>query len=656
MKLKRKIFLIFSLVAVIPMIFLTTYTVVQYTHMIDNRMEDISHEQQENLSDAIDASYTSIRQVFMLLTFASNTDSSIIKILRPYADPEIHMTNMEIYRACLQLRNANQNIFYTYDFLNGVYVYTPSGNLISYETSKNGTIAQTYNPKNDDWYNRTIESGGKMYYSSLDEHPMFESKNKSIFFSQTIIDPDTGKFLGVLIIDCSPELFNLDSVKALGNMNQITLTNTINQSVYYTNDSDGSFSIKPDASNTLYTEIDHTPLLLALTLDYSSLREDYTRIAFLLVIVSALCILCVLLFTFYFSNSMLLPIEELSEQMLHQSDPVVHSKKDYTCRKDEIGTLYRQYDMMLEIFILLGGFLISLINSGLTINVINFLFKFFSNYGIIILILTVIIKLIILPLTYKSYMSSAKMRVLQPQLNEINERYPNQEDALKKQQAVMELYKKCGVSPMGGCIPMLIQMPILIAMFRFLPASIELRGQHFLWAEDLSSYDSVLQLPFKIPFYGDHVSMFALLMALAMFFYSRMTYKQTASAGPQMAGMKFMTVYLMPILMLCWFNSYASGLTYYYLLSQLFTMLIMYIIRYSVNEEKLLAKLQSNAAKADRSAATKKKSKWQMRYEEALRQQQQMQRQQQQKAYGGSQKTHTAKPQSTKNQPPKKRR
>ena len=147
MKLKRKIFLIFSLVAVIPIIFLTTYTVVQYTHMIDNRMEDISHEQQENLSDAIDASYTSIRQVFMLLTFASNTDSSIIKILRPYADPEIHMTNMEIYRACLQLRNANQNIFYTYDFLNGVYVYTPSGNLISYETSKNGTIAQTYNPK-----------------------------------------------------------------------------------------------------------------------------------------------------------------------------------------------------------------------------------------------------------------------------------------------------------------------------------------------------------------------------------------------------------------------------------------------------------------------------------------------------------------------------
>lgn len=319
-------------------------------------------------------------------------------------------------------------------------------------------------------------------------------------------------------------------------------------------------------------------------------------------------------------------------------------------------TIMRSYDMRLEKVIPLGGNLISWINTGLTIPLFNWLSKFILNYGIIILILTVIIKLIILPLTYKSYMSTAKMRVLQPQLNEINERYPNQEDALKKQQAVMALYKKSGVSPMGGCIPMLIQMPILIAMFRFLPASIELRGQHFLWADDLSAYDSVLNLPFKIPFYGDHVSLFALLMALAMFFYSRMTYKQTSSAGPQMAGMKFMTVYLMPIMMLCWFNSYASGLTYYYFLSQLLTMLIMYIIRYSVNEEKLLAKLQSNAEKADRNGATRKKSKWQMRYEEALKQQQQMQRQQQQKAYGGAQKTHTAKPQSTKNQPAKKRK
>ena len=318
-------------------------------------------------------------------------------------------------------------------------------------------------------------------------------------------------------------------------------------------------------------------------------------------------------------------------------------------------SILRSYDLKLEKVIPLGGSLISWINTGLTINVFNWLSKFISSYGIIILILTIMVKIIILPLTYKSYMSSAKMRVLQPEIAEINARYPNQEDALKKQQAIMALYKRCGVNPMGGCLPMLIQLPVLIAMFRFFPSSIELRGQSFLWADDLSSYDSVLNLPFNIPFYGDHVSLFTLLMAVSLFVYSKMTYKQTQAAGPQMAGMKFMTLYLMPILMLCWFNSYASGLTYYYLLSQLFTILIMCIIRYSVNEEKLLAKLQDNAAKADRNAASKTKSKWQMRYEEALRQQQEMQRQRQQ-AYGGSQKAHTAKPQSTKSQPSKKRK
>ncbi len=319
-------------------------------------------------------------------------------------------------------------------------------------------------------------------------------------------------------------------------------------------------------------------------------------------------------------------------------------------------SILRPYDLKLEKVIPLGGKLISWINTGFTIPVFNWLSKFIGSYGIIILLLTVMIKIIILPLTYKSYMSSAKMRVLKPQLDAINEQYPRQEDALKKQQEVMALYKRCGVSPMGGCLPMLIQMPILIAMFRFFPSSIELRGEKFLWADDLSSYDSVLNLPFNIPFYGDHVSLFTLLMVVALFFYSKITYKQTEAAGPQMAGMKFMTVYLMPIMMLFWFNSYASGLTYYYMLSQIFTIIIMTTIRYSVNEEKLLAKLQSNAEKSTRNAATKKKSKWQMRYEEALRQQQQMQRQQQQQAYGGHQKAHTAKPQSTKNQPPKKRR
>ena len=206
--------------------------------------------------------------------------------------------------------------------------------------------------------------------------------------------------------------------------------------------------------------------------------------------------------------------------------------------------------------------------------------------------------------------------------NELAKKYPKPEDAMKKQQATMELYKKAGINPMGGCIPMLIQMPILIAMFRFFPASIELREQPFLWADDLSSYDSIVNLPFSIPFYGDHVSLFALLMAVSLFGYSWFNYQQTASSQPQMAGMKFMMVYMMPIMMLFWFNSYSSGLCYYYLLSNIFTIGQTLVIRRMVDDNKIHAIMQANAAKKSKG----KKSKFQQRYEELMRQQEAQQR------------------------------
>ena len=271
----------------------------------------------------------------------------------------------------------------------------------------------------------------------------------------------------------------------------------------------------------------------------------------------------------------------------------------------------------LEEIIPMGGWLIGWINKIITIPVFQWLKNHGLGFGLIILILTILVKLIILPLTYKSYMSTAKMRAIRPELEAINQKFPNPDDAMKKQQATMELYQKVGVSPMGGCLPLLIQMPILWAMFRFFPASIELRGEGFLWANDLSSYDSVLQLPFNIPFYGDHVSLFALLMTLSIFAYSFYTYKQQAAttAGQPGAGMmKIMMVYFMPIMMLCVMNSFSSGLCYYYFLSQLFTMIIMFAIRRSVNDEKVREKLLSHKPK--------KKSKFQQRYEEAMRQQQ----------------------------------
>ncbi len=272
----------------------------------------------------------------------------------------------------------------------------------------------------------------------------------------------------------------------------------------------------------------------------------------------------------------------------------------------------------MERLIPLGWGIFGWINRWCVIPVFSFLRDYIGSFGIIIFILALLIRLVISPLTYKSYVSMAKMRLIKPQVDELNKKYPKQDEAMKRQQATMELYKKAGINPMGGCIPMLIQMPILIAMFRFFPASIELREQPFLWADDLSSFDSVLNLPFSIPFYGDHVSLFALLMAVSTFVYSYYSYQQTASAQPQMAGMKFMMVYLMPVMLLFWFNSYSSGLCYYYLLSNLFTIGQTFVIRRMIDDDKIHAIMQANAAKKSKG----KKSRFQQRYEELMREQQ----------------------------------
>ncbi|MBO7220057.1 MAG: membrane protein insertase YidC [Alistipes sp.] len=269
----------------------------------------------------------------------------------------------------------------------------------------------------------------------------------------------------------------------------------------------------------------------------------------------------------------------------------------------------------MERIIPLGWIFSTFVSRWVVIPVFDFLQKYIASFGLIIFILTLLVKLVIFPLTYKSYLSTAKMRVIKPEIDALNAKYPRQEDAMKKQQEMMALYNKAGISPMGGCLPMLIQMPILIAMFRFFPASIELRGKSFLWSDDLSSYDSILDLPFNIPFYGDHVSLFCLLMTIVMFIYSYINYKQQGSAQPQMAGMKFMTVYMMPAMMLFWFNDYASGLCYYYLLSNLITIIQTTIIRFTLNDDVIRAKMNA------RTKNTKgKKSRFQQRYEELMKQ------------------------------------
>ena len=282
----------------------------------------------------------------------------------------------------------------------------------------------------------------------------------------------------------------------------------------------------------------------------------------------------------------------------------------------------KAYDQKYEKIVPLGGWMVAWFSRLVIIPCFDLLGKFIKNYGIVILLMTLLIKLIISPLTIKSYKSTAKMQVLKPEMDKINAKYPNEKDAMKKQQATMELYQKAGVSPAGGCLPMLLQMPILFAMFRFFPASIELRQQKFLWADDLSAYDSILDFGFNIPLLGDHLSLFALLMAGSMFVYSKMTSSQM-SDDPNMAGMKFMSLYMMPIMMFFICNNLSSGLSYYYLLSNLITMgMTWYIRKYVVTDDKVRAEMMLKAKQP------KKKSKWQMRLEEAQRMQEQMRKQQ----------------------------
>ena len=274
------------------------------------------------------------------------------------------------------------------------------------------------------------------------------------------------------------------------------------------------------------------------------------------------------------------------------------------------------YDLQMEEIIPLGWgfFLLQWINRFVIIPVFDFLQSFGWSMGIIILILTILVKIVLFPLAYKQFASTAKMKVIAPEVQKINEKYPKQEQAMQKQQAVMNLYKRAGIKPMAGCLPMLIQFPILIAMIRFFPASIELRQQSFLWADDLSTYDSIINLPFNIPFYGNHVSLFCLLMTVAQLVYTHISMKQQAQSQT-MPGMKFM-MYFMPIMMLFIFNSFSAALNYYYFISLCFTFLQMFIIRKTIDEKKVLQRLEANAKKP------LKKSKWQQRIENLEKQNQ----------------------------------
>lgn len=287
----------------------------------------------------------------------------------------------------------------------------------------------------------------------------------------------------------------------------------------------------------------------------------------------------------------------------------------------------KSYGQKYEKIIPLGGWLVGWFTKYAIIPMFDFFSRFISNFGLIILLMTLVIKIVVFPLTYKSYASSAKMSALKPELDKINAKYPhndNQQEMLKKQQATMALYKRAGVSPMGGCLPMLLTFPILWAMFRFFPASIELRQQSFLWCHDLSAYDSIIDYGVRIPILGDHLSLFALLMAVTMWVYSKMTMSSQPSANdPSAASMRFMSLWMMPIMMFFICNSLSAALSYYYLLSQLISILQTWLIRKSINKDAILEKVRASEGKP------LPKSKWQQKLEEVQRMQEQQLKQQQ---------------------------
>ncbi|MCB0432692.1 MAG: membrane protein insertase YidC, partial [Mangrovimonas sp.] len=285
------------------------------------------------------------------------------------------------------------------------------------------------------------------------------------------------------------------------------------------------------------------------------------------------------------------------------------------------------YDRNLDEVMPLGWGIFGWINRYVFIPMYNFLSGFLAP-GIVIILMTIIVRILMSPVTYKSYLSQAKMRVLKPEITEINQKY--KDNAMKRQQETMALYSKAGASPMAGCLPALMQLPVFYALFMFFPSNFDLRQKSFLWADDLSSYDVVAKLPFHIPFYGEHVSLFPLLASVAIFFYMRMTTGQQVASQPTQEGMPDMSkmmkymIYISPLMMLFFFNNYASGLSLYYFVSNLITIGIMLVIKnYIIDEDKIHAKIQENKKKPKKENRFQKKMKEMMEQAEQQKQAQQ---------------------------------
>lgn len=345
MKLKTKFFLLFSLIAVIPLAVLTVFAYSLYYHVTEERMSEIVSSQFENISRETQNAYDSAKQVLSLLTFYSQDQTSIYSILQRFSRKEEPLTGYEIYRASRDIQGMCQNVAYAYPFVYGVFVFTPDGDLISYSSQQSVDITPDYSPLEDQWYQDTLDLKGKIYISGTKCHSMFDMDRECTFLAQSLQDIDTHSNLGVIVLCCSPSLFNLDTVNVLGDSVMITLENRQNgQSVYQ-----GETTNLTDQKDRALTEVlEDTSLELTMIFDYDSLFLEYQNMGYLLLLFAVCCILLAILLSWMFSKSLVVPIQDLSSQMLYQRTSHQIERKDYSGRKDEIGILYRQYYAMLD--------------------------------------------------------------------------------------------------------------------------------------------------------------------------------------------------------------------------------------------------------------------------------------------------------------------
>lgn len=348
MKLKKKLLLSFTAITIIPLMCMTVFAYTQYVHIINRHITTIADNEFRNLSLKVRESYDSIRQTLSFLTFYSADDNAVLSTLRSLKNAEI-ISDSDMYHASENIKTACQSAMYNQNYIKGIYIFTQDRSVFGHSRNADEGISSGYDPINDDWYQKTRALNGSIYISPLDVYPMFGGNYECFFVSHLIRDADRNfQHLGIIVVEYSPEMFDLSKETALSDITNITLTNTVNQSVIYTNMNENHPRIIPTGENSTVETVFQTPFELSVTVDYASLKAEYSSTLLLLILLAALCLLCILLLTMQIARNFISPIEKLSSCMVQQQMAHVELPARYESRKDEIGILYRQYDKMIS--------------------------------------------------------------------------------------------------------------------------------------------------------------------------------------------------------------------------------------------------------------------------------------------------------------------